>query len=249
MGLLGSSLVLYLLLGGAVAVAVYLSDRERRPGERLFLVLTAVPFWPLYLPGLLSRGGPAAGESSGEPPAGDGLAAVTTQAEAELDAASSDLDGWAGSDRARDRLRELRPAWQARVERIRAMDRLLSLPYGAGPPDLAEPSSAQDERLRHSREAWRQNLERLRRLRQQAYADLLASLARVREVVMLLHLARFGGAPASRAEELVAQVAAAVAGPETAAGGAGAEPPPETERDREAEAMTTRPPFLGHRRR
>ena len=37
-------------------------------------------------------------------------------------------------------------------------------------------------------------------------------MAWVREVVTMIHLARYGGAPASRAEELVAQIAAAVEG-------------------------------------
>jgi hypothetical protein len=192
MGLLGSSLVLYLLLGGAVAVAVYLSDRERRPGERFFLVLTAVPFWPLYLPGLLSRGS-GVGRAAGRPSAsGDELDEAIAQAEAELDAALNSLGGLAVPAREKDRLRELRAAWHAQAERVREMDRLLSLPDGA-----AAPSPLDD---------------RLRRLRQSAHEDLLASLARVRELVSLLHLARFTETPAARAEELVARIAAAAEG-------------------------------------
>ncbi len=42
--------------------------------------------------------------------------------------------------------------------------------------------------------------------------DLLGTLAWVRELVSMIHLAKFTGAPASRAEELVAQIAAAVEG-------------------------------------
>jgi len=37
-------------------------------------------------------------------------------------------------------------------------------------------------------------------------------LAWVRELVSMIHLAKFTGAPASRAEEIVAQIAAAVEG-------------------------------------
>jgi hypothetical protein len=61
-------------------------------------------------------------------------------------------------------------------------------------------------------------LQRLRQLRDRAYEDLMATLAWVRELVSMIHLAKFTGAPAARAEELVAQIAAAVEGlSETAA--------------------------------
>jgi hypothetical protein len=68
------------------------------------------------------------------------------------------------------------------------------------------------ERLARSELACRRNIERLRNVRQRAYDDLMGSLAWVRELVSMIHLAKFTGAPASRAEELVAQIAAAVEG-------------------------------------
>ncbi len=40
----------------------------------------------------------------------------------------------------------------------------------------------------------------------------MGTLAWVRELVSMVHLAKFTGAPASRAEELVAQIAAAIEG-------------------------------------
>jgi len=40
----------------------------------------------------------------------------------------------------------------------------------------------------------------------------MGTLAWVRELVSMIHLAKFTGAPAARAEELVAQIAAAVQG-------------------------------------
>jgi hypothetical protein len=73
-------------------------------------------------------------------------------------------------------------------------------------------SSAVGERLRHSQHARQQNLERLRQVRNRAYEDLMGTLAWVRELVSMIHLAKFTGAPASRAEELVAQIAASVEG-------------------------------------
>ncbi len=60
--------------------------------------------------------------------------------------------------------------------------------------------------------ACQQNIERLRLVRQRVYDDLLGNLAWVRELVSMIHLAKFTGAPASRAEELVAQIAAAIEG-------------------------------------
>ena len=62
------------------------------------------------------------------------------------------------------------------------------------------------------RQARRNNVERLKRVRQRAYEDLFGTLAWVRELVSMIHLAKFTGAPASRAEELVAQIAATVEG-------------------------------------
>jgi hypothetical protein len=63
-----------------------------------------------------------------------------------------------------------------------------------------------------SQQVIRQNRERLRQVRARALQDLLETLAWVRELVSMIHLAKFTGAPAARAEELVAQIAAAVEG-------------------------------------
>ena len=43
-------------------------------------------------------------------------------------------------------------------------------------------------------------------------ATLLNTLGKVRELVTLIHLAKYTGAPASRAEELVLQIATSVEG-------------------------------------
>jgi hypothetical protein len=208
MTLLNQSLLLYVTVGLAVAAAVYLSDLARRPSERWFLMLTAVFFWPIYLPILLSRGGKPSSAPPAPSPPRDDLAAAIAQVDAELESALNSLDGWASDVLARERgrLRELRSAWTAQAERIREMDRLLAQPESAPPRD------ASNERLRHSEEARLQNLARLRRVRQKAHDDLLGTLAWVRELVSMIHLAKFTGEPAARAEELVAQIAAAVEG-------------------------------------
>jgi hypothetical protein len=205
MTLFGQTLVLYLVIGVAVATAVYVTGGD----GRWFRVATAVPFWPLYLPLLLTPTRPL-----GEPtaPPADELAAAIRQVDAELEAALNSLDGWAEDVLARERvrIRDLRTAWLAQADRIREMDRVLALPEFADEDTPDSPTA--DDRLRSSRQARRQNVERLRRLRWRAHDDLAGSLAWVRELVSMIHLAKFSGAPAARAEELVAQIAAAVEG-------------------------------------
>src|SRR5262245_13150021 len=217
---LGVLLLLHLMAGAGVAGAVYLSGRERHAGGRFLRAATALVFWPLYLPILI------AGNTAQEPPTGpkdsapagtDELGAVIGQASAELDAALSSLDGWAAGVLARERgrLAELRAAWGAQAERIRAMDRLLSRPEYAGLADGPLPGAADGEvaaRLRDSRDLIRRNLDRIEAIRRRNLRALLGTLAWVRELASMIHLAKFSGAPAARAEELVAQIAAAVEG-------------------------------------
>ena len=210
----GTTVVLYLLIGIGVAVAVAARGGRSR-GELVFRALVALPFWPLFVPLLLS-GGDAAPETAAAVKATpqDELSAAIEQADAELETALGSLDGWAEHvlSRERGRIEELRTAWKAQAERVREMDRLLSRPDAellSSPSGEATPAA---ERLRQIEEARQQNRERLRQLRAQAYTDLLGNLARVRDLASLIHLAKFSGAPAARAEELVASIAAAVEG-------------------------------------
>jgi hypothetical protein len=207
MDLLDSSLVLYLMMGGGIAVAVYLADRGGSAAERAFRVLTALAFWPLYVPVLFRPAGPAAASYGSVPR--DNMAFAIAQVDGELQAALGSLNGWAEGVllREKDRLGELRSAWTAQAQRIREMDRLLAMPENKSRlgPEVG------NERVVHSEQARQRNLERFQKLRARAYDDLMATLAWVRELVSMIHLAKFTGAPA-RAEELVAQIAAAVEG-------------------------------------
>jgi hypothetical protein len=216
---LGQLLMLHLMAGVGVAAAVFLSSRTDRPVARLFQVLTAVIFWPLYLPILLAA--TTTRESRPAPPPSaapaDELASVITQVDAELEGALQSLDGWAEGvlSREQGRLDELRLAWITQAERIRAMDRLLARPEYVGLEGETASSAADgaiSQRLRGSQLVIRQNLDRLKQVRRRTLDDLLGTLAWVRELVSMIHLAKFTGAPASRAEELVAQIAAAVEG-------------------------------------
>jgi hypothetical protein len=213
MSLFGQTVLLYVVIGLAVAGAVYIADLPGRGAERVFRVLTAWLFWPLYLPILLARRtNQAPAPASGESAPVDDMARAIAQVDAELKAALGSLDGWASDVLARERGRigELRAAWTAQAERVREMDRLLAIPDCSGGQSLVEAGIS--ERLRHSEQARRENLERLRGIRQRAYEDLMGMLAWVRELVSMIHLAKFTGAPASRAEDLVAQIAATVEG-------------------------------------
>jgi hypothetical protein len=223
MSLFGQTLVLYLLIGWAVAVAVYLRTEKAGRLECLFRIGTAFVFWPLYLPLLLTRGGapwlPVLAAAGPVPP--DDLAVAIGQAEAELKAALAGTAGWADEARSREekRLRDLPAIWFRQAERIRAMDRLLAMPDGAPVPQqdaITTPGLAGElrtagisERLRHSLEVRRRNRERLRQVRQRAHEDLVGSLTLVRELVSMLDLARFTAASPARAADLLAQIAAA----------------------------------------
>ncbi len=203
------TMIFYLLIGVGVSTAVFLSDSRGTRGAPVFRVATAVVFWPLYLPILLTgpRPGPTpepALHSSDD----DAMSQAISQVEAELELALASLDGWVEDVLAHetDRFRELSGAWHNQAERIREMDRLL---------DRAEPAASGPEasdRCRQSEQSRRANLDRLRQVRDRAYEDLMGTLAWVRELVSMIHLAKFTGAPASRAEELVAQIATAIEG-------------------------------------
>lgn len=210
--LLIETAIFYVLFGLVVAVASYL-----RCGATFELV-AATFFWPFYLPMLLAAGEDAGEALSGKPLGGseeveerDALAMAIGQVEGELDAALEGLDGWAGdvlNCEAR-RLVELRSAWRMQAERIRQLDRLLAEPATHDDPLAA---AADVAKARHSEDVRRENIRQLAALRKQLHGDLIGTLAWVRELVTMIHLAKFSGAPAARAEELVAQIAAAVQG-------------------------------------
>jgi len=227
---LTETLFFYLLMGVGVGAAVLLQDTVLTGSERLFRVLTAVAFWPIYVPVLLQRSptdeatethGGAVPKPSARPR--DEMDAAIDQVEVELDAAMKSLGGWAENVLAREdaRFSELRATWRTQADRIRELDSLLVQPeFVAGSASVENQAVGQDEassaggdeRIRQTEESRRENIARLRAVRRQMHDDLLGTLAWVRELVTMIHLAKFTGAPASRGEELVAQIAAAVQG-------------------------------------
>ena len=209
----GQTIIMYAVAGMGVGVAVYLSGVARTAAARWLLALSAIAFWPLYVPFLLA-GEHTTEEPAAEEPAAphaDEMATLISQVEAELQVALGSLDGWAEDVLAResDRLNELRSALRTQADRIREMDRLLANTQQAAEPLLTLPAN---ERIRSSEEARLTNIKRLKQVRERTYQDLMGTLAWLRELVSMIHLAKFTGAPASRAEELVAQIASVVEG-------------------------------------
>jgi hypothetical protein len=219
---LEETIAFYLLIGVGVAVAMLVGSERRSLIDQVFLATCAALFWPMYLPLLLTR--PTTNEPSPnlQNIPSDEMAAAIAEVNNELDAALTSLDGWAEDvlESERGRLAELRVALVTHAERIRSIDVLLA-GNDAVAVDRAlltadAPRQTLDRR-RQSELARRQNIARLAAVRQKSYDDLMATLAWIRELVSMIHLAKFTGAPASRAEELVAQLAAAVEGISAAA--------------------------------
>jgi hypothetical protein len=216
-----TTMVFYLTFGAGVAVAVYLRDGRRADGQRIFRIVAGVLFWPLYVPMLFERTADVSAleaEQSTAAEPSDALAHTIGQVESELDAAIGSLDGWAEGVLVdeRQRLDELRKAWRSQAARVRELDALLAQPDCVVPSTVAEASSdhraSSSDRRTESERGRLENIRRLHELRRRMFDDLLATLAWVRELVTMIHLAKFSGAPASRAEELVSQIAAAVEG-------------------------------------
>ena len=219
---LGTTFILYLVIGAAVAAAVVLRDQDAETSP-VWVAPSVILFWPLYIPGLMTPATQHLTESDTEQcnsPSSDELTAAIERVESELERALQSLDGWAELTLAaeRSRLDELRQTWRLQAARIRELDELLddssieaelSSEDSAGVLPTEHTPATRGVQTERSR---RNNISRLRRIRRQLHDDLLASLSWVRELVTMIHLAKYTGAPASRAEELISQIAAAVEG-------------------------------------
>ncbi len=204
--------ILYLLIGGAVATASALRESSRGTLQTAGSIILTTLFWPLYIPGLLSgTDAPDVAVQHGregiEPR--DDLAEMVGRVESELDRAVRSLDGWAESalSSQQTRLEELKQIWRIQAQRIRELDELL-----VDPSLDEELTSADQSNVARTEQGRRDNLAQLLAIRNRLHDDLLASLAAVRELATMIHLARYTGAPAAKAEQLVAEIAAAVEG-------------------------------------
>ena len=158
-----------------------------------------------------SAEGGGSNPSKGAAAAGDEISAAIQQVETELDLALMSLGGWSDAVLAREqhRFEELRLAWHSQADKIRDLDRILGqmVPTGAV---VDESAAMPGDRIASSLRARQANITRLHALRDRLHADLMNTLAWVRELVTMIHLAKYTGAPASRAEELVLQIATSI---------------------------------------
>lgn len=216
---LQATLLLYAMIGAGVATATS-ARQHREVQDRWFETLTAGLFWPLYVPQLLMSVDTAEFSNADGieriKPHSDDLNAAITQAEAELDAALMSLDGWAEQTLSSelDRLDELKLAWRHQAARVRELSQLLDQAHATvGPLTVdVDRELTREECASGSESARRANLQRLDDVRLNMRNELLGTIDWVRELVTLIHLARYTGAPASRAAELVSQIAATVEG-------------------------------------
>jgi hypothetical protein len=218
---ISTTILFYLLFGAGVSATLALTSDRGTQGGRAFQAVTALAFWPLFVPGILWRRGTLQGpiERPDRPEEqADALAAAIFQVERELDAATQSLDGWAEDVLLleQDRFSELRAAWRTQADRIRDLDQLLKqseFSASEGAVDVAgKEVDSGNEALRLSAQARMENIRKLHDVRNKLANDLAGTLAWVRELVTMIHLAKFTGAPPSRADELVTQIAAAVEG-------------------------------------
>jgi hypothetical protein len=223
------TLCFYIVVGLSVAVAVWIRDPSPIRSGRIFHTGTAIAFWPMYLPLLLvanrTLASDAVGLTKGNRPQmhhSDELDVAISQAETDLDRAFESLNHWPDvADFVEiDQFADLRLAWSRKATEIRELDRLLAasdIPteptttqpgFTATAPNLAAETHADNaDRIASSEQSRRELLAELSVIRQQRRGELLARLAHVRQLVTLIHLARYTGQPASRAAELVQQIA------------------------------------------
>jgi hypothetical protein len=222
----------YLMIGIGVAMALWVGNQSHVGKREWFPTVTAPFFWPIYVPLLLANRSSQAitNESPAKRPGLDSMGQQIQQVESELSIALQSLDGWAEHALAgeRDRIGELRLAWHQQAQRIREIDELLKMTSvdnvlnspseGVEPSEAATPIEGKNSdqkhpsRIEESDRIRRENLLKLKSVRDQLQHDLMNTLAWVRELATMIHLAKYTGAPASRAEELVKQIAAAVEG-------------------------------------
>jgi len=198
--------------------------------EIWFPVVTAPLFWPLYLPLLLVNRSLATPDRRISPKRNsrDAMSQFINQVERELDRAMQSLHGWAEDlfSSEQPRIMELKTTLRNQADRIRELNDLLTTnsigvtsisftdPETSTVSNTAETTSVQGSDSQQHRWASREktrleNIGQLRQVRDQLDEDLMTTLAWVRELVTMIHLAKYTGAPASRAAEILRQIGAA----------------------------------------
>jgi hypothetical protein len=201
--------ILYLLLGGVVAVALVLRAEGKSGGARVVTFVAGVFFWPVYAPFLLSPARPA------------GAAAVTQPgraAQERLRAALGQVEGLAADVLRPEvaRLRGLVDAMGKMEARVAEMDALLATPEFNRRVALEQLEALsrrgltpEDPRVQ-SVQARLRNMERLGEMRERTAGDLERVVLRLEEMGSRLQLLKFAGRPDAELVELLQSVAASV---------------------------------------
>jgi hypothetical protein len=199
--------ILYLLLGGVVAVALVLRAEGKSRAGRVATFVAGFFFWPVFAPFLLSSGRSVAVVP---PPA--------RAAQARLLGALGQVEGLA-ADVLRPEVARLRGLVEAvgKMEaRVAEMDALLATPEfdrtaAAGQLEALSRRGLPPEDPRvQSVQARLRNMERLAAMRERTAADLERVVLQLEEMGSRLQLLKFAGRPDAELVELLQSVASSV---------------------------------------
>jgi hypothetical protein len=201
--------VIYLLLGGVIAVALVLRAEGKGRGERCVTFVAGLVFWPIFAPFLLAPGRAAL-------PATSTLPARAVQAR--LLSALGRVEGLA-ADVLRPEVARLRGLVDAvgRMEaRVGEMDALLGTPEfdraaaEAQLEALSRRGLAPEDGRVQSVQARLRNVERLVAMRERTAADLERVVLQLEEMGSRLQLLKFAGRPDAELVALLQSVASSV---------------------------------------
>ncbi len=199
--------ILYLLLGGVVAVALVLRAEGKSQGARAVTFVAGLFFWPVFAPFLLSSAQPAAR-----------VTLPARAAQSRLLAALGQVEGLAADVLRPEvvRLRGLVEAVGKMETRVAEMDALLATPEfdraaASGQLEaLARRGLPPEDARVQSVQARLRNMERLAAMRERTAADLERVVLQLEEMGSRLQLLKFAGRPDAELVELLQSVASSV---------------------------------------
>ncbi|MDY7229691.1 hypothetical protein [Hyalangium rubrum] len=198
--------ILYLLLGGVIAVALVLRAEGRGRGARVVTFVAGLFFWPVFAPFLLS---PIKDAPTSQP---------AQAAQARLRAALGQVEGLAADVLRPEvaRLRGLVDAVGKMEARVAEMDALLATPEfnrtaaSAQLEALSQRGLLPEDPRVQSVHARLRNMERLGAMRERTAADLERVVLQLEEMGSRLQLLKFAGRPDAELVELLQSVASSV---------------------------------------
>jgi len=203
-------LLLYATVGLAIGAAVALRDAPIGTPVSAALAgtaVTAVLFWPLFLPFLLASPGERAQRAPAVEPEDGALVRALRRTQRALDGA---LGGIAGREAlglaaVLTRMPEVLRTLEDQARSVEDMARVLAAPAVDTDADGLDADLARD--LGSARA---ESDRRLRALHDRRRAELMRAIVRLEELVAMIHLARFAREPNTAAGPLVQQITATV---------------------------------------